>query len=901
MNEFKNNERAAITDVISSKMGVLVFWVITFFCIGFAFLTFAAKLPDFLYLVCMVCPLVLIFSTFVIKVSQNTQSVIAATILVVLCTAYGMIFESIGTMQGAYLAIMCFIAMYQYVKVIVIQMFVVMGINLISIFFFPEYIFSNISSVFDLVLKIITFCIGSLFIIMLIKLNNRQMLIATRKTQNVKYLLKVVEIKKDVAEAAVKTKFNFLANMSHEIRTPLNAICGMSELLKRSELSSVEKEYVKTVATSADNLLSIVNDILDFSKIDSGKMELVEEKYFLENILDEVQSIISARLINKNIAFTVNIAPDVPKAMIGDELRIKQILLNLLGNAVKFTSEGCISVIVECGEICSDTVRLRFEISDTGIGIKNEDKAKLFSEFTQVDMKKNRRIQGTGLGLTISKRLAEMMGGDIRLDSVYGKGTTFTVYIEQKVPQYEPCFKKPEQDIKFYLLENNKYYRDSILKMFKSAMIDCTVIYSQKDIAKIEKDACLLYDYKTAKAFDLSGHDNAVAMTEVSDYISDSLVRFCPKPITLMSLERIMSGGLGNASENADRINSFVCPEARLLVVDDNFVNLKVAEGLLKSYEAEVVFAQSGEEAVKYVKSGEKFDIIFMDHMMPVMDGVMATKLIRMTDKKVPVIALTANVVKGVEKDFMENGMNDFISKPIDIAKLSNVMYKWIPKEKQHEAEQDVKINMPMEELRFYAEEIDTKKALANFSGDYAELENIIGLYYTEGVKKLPVIEKYLSDKDYKSFTIEIHSLKSLSAGIGAYGLSEKAKQLEFAGKEERYEYIDENVFEFMEQYKSLLGKLEKFGLHDKVKAPSDDAEQLDKTELLYKINEMRECMDNFDLDAALKIADELLKTRLSDKEFETLKEIRSMAMDFMYEETAEALAKFAEDVEKGV
>ena len=306
------------------------------------------------------------------------------------------------------------------------------------------------------------------------------------------------------AEAATKAKSDFLANMSHEIRTPLNAICGMAELLNHMKLPAKIMEYAENIQVAADNLLDIVNDILDFSKIDAGKVELAEEEYELEVLIHAVEPMISTRLADKDVVFLIDIDPHVPKKMCGDMVRIKQILLNLLGNAVKFTNFGKISLSVhsvweETGDVC-----LILEVADTGIGIREEDQKNLFSEFTQVDTKKNRRLQGTGLGLAISSHLAQMMGGDIELSSQYGSGTTFTVTILQKAVDIQPCA-AIERNAKYhiFLYEKNAFYQENILKMLRAFPVTYQPVYQLRELSALElhenRQNYLLYDYLSAQ------------------------------------------------------------------------------------------------------------------------------------------------------------------------------------------------------------------------------------------------------------------------------------------------------------------------------------------------------------------------------------------------------------------
>jgi len=377
------------------------------------------------------------------------------------------------------------------------------------------------------------------------------------------------------ANKANEAKSKFLAKMSHEIRTPMNAIIGMADLALRENALSTVKDYILTVKQAGKYLLSIINDILDLSKIENRKLEIIPSNYLFSSMINDVVNIVKMRIGESGLRFDINIDRNIPNSLIGDEAKTRQVLLNVLSNAVKYTKEGFISLSVS-GEIIENTVLLTMEVADSGIGIKPEDLKNLFDEFVRVDMKSKKGIEGTGLGLAIAKNIIKMMNGDISVKSEYGKGSTFTIKLPQKIS---------------------------------------------------------------------------------SDELFDSI-------------------------QNDNLTIKFTAPNAKILVVDDIDANLKVVKGLMQPYKMQVDLCTSGAEAIEMAKANN-YDLVLMDHMMPEMDGVEATKLIRETHTNLPIIALTANAVSGVKEMFLENGFNDFISKPIDTVELNAVLEKWLPKEKQ--------------------------------------------------------------------------------------------------------------------------------------------------------------------------------------------------------------------------
>jgi len=517
------------------------------------------------------------------------------------------------------------------------------------------------------------------------------------------------------ADKANETKSKFLANMSHEIRTPMNAIIGMAELALREYMTSVAKEYILTVKQAGTNLLSLINDILDFSKIESGKLEIIPIDYKISYMINDVINIIKTMITNSELKFEINIDSNIPPVLFGDEIRIRQVLLNLLSNAVKYTKKGFVSFSVS-GEIVKDTVLLTIVISDSGIGIKKEDLGKLFDDFVRLGFTVNKDVEGTGLGLAITKNLVTAMGGNISVQSEYGKGSTFIVKLPQKIRSHEL----------FYTTKKNS--------------------------------------------------------------------------ITV----------------------KFNAPKARVLVVDDIDTNLKVAKGLLQPYKMQIDLCLSGAEAIKMVKANS-YDIIFMDYMMPEMDGIEATKHIKKMYANLPVIALTANAISGTKEMFLSNGLDDYLSKPIDTIKLNSILEKWLPEEKQEKLRRTARI----ESLNTNLEILDT--------------------FRKDGLKKIKEIKECLETENYNLYTIHVHALKSASASIGALDVSETAKSLEMAGKRGDYTYIKQHTPEFLTALEALISNINATLLANK---KNEQKDSIDFEAMKIELNKLKEAISILDSDA---------------------------------------------------
>ena len=524
------------------------------------------------------------------------------------------------------------------------------------------------------------------------------------------------------AEEADRAKSQFLANMSHEIRTPMNAINGMTEFILRDSKDEGARERASSIKAASRTLISIINDILDFSKIESGRLELIDDNIQTISMINDIRTMTEVRLEDKSVILICDMAEDIPSGLYGDEIRIKQILINILGNAVKFTKNGSITWKIHSEKVDDEHYRLHISVKDTGIGIKEEDLENIFSVFTQVDTRKNKSVEGTGLGLAISKRLVEMMNGSINVNSIYDFGTVFTFDILVKVTDWTP-------------LGN---------------------------------------------------------FTERLGEIREEVFRVC-----------------------------FTAPDAEVLVVDDNEMNLDVTEGILQPYDIKVTKASSGPEAIDIFRQ-KKFDIIFMDHMMPVMDGVEAMQRIRQLPggSEAVIIVLTANALSGADVEYKRLGFQDFLAKPVEMNILDQILRDYLPKDKMIEMSEGAAAQAepkPASATPASAVEssssagsqdvmIDRKIGLKYCMGN-AELYKKILAKYAD-VTKIEELERSLAAEDWDSYRIAAHSVKGTSLNIGAETLSAHAKEMEFAARDGDIDLIKKKHKGFLEEYQAVINTI---------------------------------------------------------------------------------------------
>ena len=527
---------------------------------------------------------------------------------------------------------------------------------------------------------------------------------------------------------ANEAKSQFLANMSHEIRTPINGILGMDSVLLKECHDENLREYAKNIQSAGQSLLSIINDILDISKIESGKMEILTIRYQLFSVLNDCYNLTKIKLQNKPVSFIMQINEKLPSWLYGDEVRIRQIINNFLSNAVKYTKEGNITFELDFEEKTDEQILLVITVRDTGIGIKEEDLGKLFESFTRIEEKRNRNIEGTGLGLNLTKNLVNLMGGEVFAESTYGKGSCFTAKIPQKIADAKP------------IGDFGKRYQQ---------------------------------------------------------YLSTS---------------------------DDDKL-SFLAPDAKILVVDDVTMNLKVVEGLLKATKIQIDTAVSGSECLECVKT-TPYQMIFLDHMMPEMDGLETLEhmknLADNPNAQTPVIMLTANAIVGAKEEYIEAGFTDYLTKPIRETELLEMILKYLPEELVCEnGGQGIEKSQD-------AQDMEQPEAVGEGEEPLQRLEQLEGLdvktgltycmneedFYIEMLQeflqadKASQLKHFLAEEDWDNYRTTVHALKSTSLTIGAAHLSGEAKALEMAAKEGNMDYIRSHHDGVMDEYKELTDHL---------------------------------------------------------------------------------------------
>jgi len=640
----------------------------------------------------------------------------------------------------------------------------------------------------------------------------------------------ITEIKNtlEAANHANNAKSVFLAKMSHEIRTPMNAIIGMTELIRREKIPPIVREHIQTIKQAGTNLLSIINDILDFTKVETGKLEIVQREYYFSSMINDVISIIRTKVMESRLRLVVYVDSNIPNSLVGDALRLRQIMLNILSNAVKYTDHGYISLSVTGEMTDSDTITLTIKVTDTGKGIKQEDIAKLFNEFTRLDLGSNISVEGTGLGLAISQNLVKAMGGAIDVVSEYGKGSTFTVTLPQKIRDRRKLAVIENADEKNVLVfERREIYIASISRTINDLGVKFTLVTSEDEFyAEAMSGAyqyifvsSVLYENVKKKYSEIKTDAKFLLITEFGESTMERNISIITSPVFSLPIANFLNGVTdnNNYSSKYETIISFTAPEARVLVVDDLNTNLKVAEGLMLPYGMQVDSCGSGKKAIEMIRM-QYYDIVFMDHMMPEMDGIEATAYIRKLGSEdpyfrtLPIIALTANAVSGIREMFMEHDFNDFLPKPIDTIKLNTILERWIPPEKQIYTTGlgllDTAAREQNTDTHISIDGVNTDRGIMLSGGSISNYLNTLAVFHSDVMEKIREIRICLETDNFKLYTIHVHALKSALANIGCDKLSEAAKILEAAGKQQDLELIQSSNALFLRNLEALLADI---------------------------------------------------------------------------------------------
>jgi len=725
----------------------------------------------------------------------------------------------------------------------------------------------------------------------------------TNLDKQVKEKTKEFELQKNRAQEATKSKSQFLANMSHEMRTPMNGIIGMSYLALETRLNGKQRDYIEKIYNSAKSLLQIINDILDFSKIEAGKLKIEKRDFNLYEIIDTTVKMLEQKIDEKNLDLVVSYGADVGEKFYGDSLRISQIVTNLVGNAVKFTESGEIGIYIKRLE----KDRYRFEVADTGIGLTEEQTEKLFQSFSQADGSTNRKYGGTGLGLTISKQLVELMNGKIWVESEIDVGSKFIFEIELQERESEKTY-NVFSNKKVLIVDDNKSWHEILTNILTPFKIEVDSAFSGEEAVALvheckNKYDLILMDYqmpglngieatnrinqecKQCPIRNICQEEMVPTVIMISSFMQESIVQeaenvgirlFLQKPINPSLLNDILSGifldDIKSSHQEQSKKSSLkneltTLRGSKILLVEDNTTNQEIIIGLLENSDIEIDIAENGKVAIDMF-STNNYELILMDLQMPVMDGLEATKRIRLTNKEIPIVALTANAMKEDIEKTKAVGMNDHLNKPIDVEKLYATLLKFISKKheitKPTEAKIEEQINIP----------------------DFVNIDTTVGLKHLAGNKKLYL--KILNDfkTDYKNIDLEsvedktfkllTHTIKGLSANIGASALHEITAQLDATQNKAL-------LPKFYEELKIVMDELEE-------KLQNSDTNRDDKDEISDTLRDalfakLKDGIEQERIQLCEPIIAELSQYELSKEDALLLKQIQNSIDAFDFEE----------------
>lgn len=638
-----------------------------------------------------------------------------------------------------------------------------------------------------------------------------------KKTQNALVNAKII------AEEATNAKSDFLANMSHEIRTPLNAILGMAYLMQKTDMSEKQKSYMDKICQSSQLLLRIINDILDFSKIEAGKLNLEENSFYLKDVLDNLNILVGEKCISKGLELIFDVMPNVPEVFIGDQLRLGQILINYVNNAVKFTDYGEIIVRIEPISIKDGSVTLKFEVKDTGIGLTDEQKGKLFQSFQQADTSTTRKYGGSGLGLAISKQLANLMNGDVGVESELGRGSTFWFTVKLKIDNAKIATRqslKNFSNLHVLVIDDNNSVREIIKEMLNEISLRVDTASSGEQAIKMVKNADLNNDpYEIIyvdmimkgingiqtttgiSQLELQKKPHYIMITNVNreeifteaNRAGIELVLIKPVNPTMLfeATLQMLSGNekdnkltKHNYSEKNNRISLKSIKGAEILLVEDNDLNIEVAKEILEESGFKIDIALNGQIAVNKVNE-KNYDLILMDMQMPIMDGIEATRRIRENSNlsKIPIVAMTANAMEADVNRCFESGINDHLAKPIEPEKLFEMLLKYIPRKQEIDNSIHKQFiedsNKEEKKLDLKIEGLNTEAGLKRLLGNQASYIKLLKKFVEDYKDIFTDYINKIENEDFQGAKILMHTLKGVSGTLGAEKIQENSSILE--------------------------------------------------------------------------------------------------------------------------
>lgn len=764
-------ERYASGSVLQDDKRVkkVVFYVYILFATYFIMMFYRFQKAPMFVIVTLATMLISFLVTFIRKTTVKIHGLCMSGCLFAIVAMYGLIPGEHNRLTDMFLAAAVVVSLYQKME---LNIFMLISTIVYYLYMVLAGRYISQTGSFDVsetILDLLIILIGSLMLLVVIAWNKQLQVRLKQKAEE--------------AETAANSKSAFLANISHEIRTPLNAILGMNELVLRESRQPHIKEYAMYIKNSGKSLLTIISDILDLSKIESGKVYLVNENYSLSSLVEDVERSIQKRIMEKGLELKIYVEPELHENLKGDEVRIKQIIMNLLTNAVKYTEKGEVRLYIT-GTVVENKQDLTIEVSDTGIGMRSEDMGKLFTNFERLDLKRNRSVEGTGLGLPITKNLLVAMGGDITVSSVYGEGSTFTATVGQEIVN--------EEQIGDY----RKKYKE-----------------------KLHHEVCY--------------HE------------------------------------------------SFHAEDARILVVDDNEVNLKIVVGLAKNTKLQIDTALSAAEGLKLIRQ-HSYQLLLIDHMMPEMDGIEMLQHVKTMDggiyKDIPAVAITANALSGAKQTYLDAGFCGYLSKPIDPERFEQIIKDNLPQEyvtecgdgngdTATEGQETDGTSDPKQEEEWSIPGIDIAKALSYIGGSRELYISLLQTYLDGSEERIRKLEECKNKEDIFNYDITIHGLKGISASIGADSMAIAAAGLEEACKDPQtaMTYIQMNHDQAVSRYRELLEQIKKWLANIETDGKIEKEAVTNITEMLTIISDLKTAVFEYKEKAACTCLERLYKTEIPE------------------------------------